>query len=124
MRFLFLAFLIVATFSAKAEPRAFITNQLDNSVTVLGLHSLKRLATISVTGKPAGVAINDSKNHVYISTPESGGFTVIDSRQFTIVKTVKLAGATLGITVDHKGQTIFVADWYENTVTLFDANTF
>ena len=63
-----------------AEPYAFITNQLDNSVSVIDTHSLKVIKEVSVKGKPAGVAVNNATSQVYVSTPTGGGFAVLDGK--------------------------------------------
>lgn len=60
-----------------ANPRAFITNQLDNSVSVIDTQSHRVIETIKVEGKPAGVAINPVLQQIYVSTPEGGGFAVL-----------------------------------------------
>jgi YVTN family beta-propeller protein len=52
------AFLLFAD-PLMAEPYAFITNQLDNSVSVIETHSQKVIKTVTVTGKPVGVAVNN-----------------------------------------------------------------
>ena len=64
-----------------AEPYAFITNQLDNSVSVIETKTHKVIKTISVTGKPVGVAVNRINSQVYISTPNGNGFAVLDDQK-------------------------------------------
>ncbi len=56
-----------------AKPYAFITNQLDNSVSVIDTAEQKVINTVKISGKPAGVAVNVPKKQIYISTPEGGG---------------------------------------------------
>ena len=71
------SFLAIATFVFSAQlfaaPYAFITNQLDNTVSVIDAQTHKVIKTIPVTGKPVGVAVNDKMDRVYISTPNGGG---------------------------------------------------
>ena len=108
---------------AHAGSFAFITNQLDNSVSVLDTGKKQVVETIAVSGKPAGVAVNPKLPRVYISTPEGGGFSVLDSDRLEVTGSVKAGGASLGIATDSLGTKVFVADWYENTVDVFDSLT-
>ncbi len=101
-----------------AEPYAFITNQLDNSVSVIDTHSLKVIKELSVKGKPVGVAVNNATSQVYVSTPTGGGFAVLDGKKLEQTDFIKVGGASLGIATDAKGELVFVADWYENTVSV------
>jgi len=102
----FYALLLLALCSSgvSAAPRAFITNQLDNSVSVIDTQNQQVIQTIKVEGKPAGVALNNRLKQVYISTPEGGGFVVLDSQKLQAMRTVKVGGASLGITADRSGE--------------------
>ncbi|MEY4718200.1 MAG: hypothetical protein RL563_818, partial [Pseudomonadota bacterium] len=46
-------FLLSASSVLSATPHAFITNQLDNSVSVIDTEQRKVIETLKVTGKPA-----------------------------------------------------------------------
>ena len=96
-----------------------LTNQLDNSVSVIDTHSLTVIKEVSVKGKPAGVAVNNTTSQVYISTPTGGGFAVLDGKKLEQTNFVKVGGASLGIAADAKGELVFVADWYENIEEFF-----
>jgi YVTN family beta-propeller protein len=109
---------------ADAGGYAYITNQLENSVSVIDTGAQQVAHTIPVTGKPAGVAVNPVLPLIYVSTPEAGGFVVLDGKNFKALKFVKAGGAPLGIAVDRLGEQVFVADWYQNTVSIFDARDF
>ncbi len=56
-----------------AAPFAYITNQLDDSVSIIDTEQGKVVDTITVHGKPAGVAVSPAGDKVYISTPEAKG---------------------------------------------------
>ncbi|HEY5140222.1 MAG TPA: YncE family protein, partial [Methylococcales bacterium] len=54
-----------------AAPFAYISNQLDDSVSIIDTGQGKVVDTIRVAGKPAGVAVAPAGDKVYISTPEA-----------------------------------------------------
>jgi len=47
-----------------AQSYAFITNQLDNKVAVIDLSSDELIKSITVKGKPVGVAVNHENNQI------------------------------------------------------------
>ena len=109
---------------AVAASFAFISNQLDNNVSVIDTASNEVVETVTVTGKPVGVAVNRQKSHVYISTPIGNGFSVLDANNFKLKRKVTTSNGALGIVSDNQGERVFVADWYENNIAVFETNDF
>jgi YVTN family beta-propeller protein len=62
-----------------AEPFAYISNQLADSVSVIDTETGAVVDTIAVAGKPAGVAVASGSNRIYVSAPEAKGFAVLDA---------------------------------------------
>ena len=86
-----------------AEPFAYISNQLGDSVSVIDTKTRQVVDTIAVPGKPAGVAVSADGNTVYISTPEAKGIAVIDAKTHKLIRQVPVSNGSLGITADHAG---------------------
>ncbi|MDD1612760.1 MAG: beta-propeller fold lactonase family protein, partial [Methylococcaceae bacterium] len=63
--------------AATAAPFAYISNQLADTVAIVDMQAAKVVETLSVEGKPAGVAVSPDGRRVYVSTPESGAVAVI-----------------------------------------------
>ncbi|MGZ8911284.1 MAG: YncE family protein, partial [Methylococcaceae bacterium] len=106
-----------------AQPTAYISNQLDDSVSVIDTATGSVVETIAVPGKPAGIAVAPDGNKVYVSTPEAKGFAVVDTKKHEVIAKVTVNDGTLGITVAPDGKRIYVADWYKNTVSAIDADS-
>ena len=101
------AMALAATFLSSelsAQPFAYISNQLGDSVSIIDTATAKVVDTVKVAGKPAGVAISPDGKKVYISTPEAHGFSVIDADKRAVIKTVKLGEGALGIAASPDGQ--------------------
>ena len=93
------AMLIATTFFVgplAAAPFAYISNQLGNSVSIIDTELGKVVDTISVQGKPAGVAVAPAGDKVYISTPEAKGFAVLDVKTRTIIAEVPVSEGACG----------------------------
>ncbi len=102
---------------------AYISNQLDDSVSVIDTATGSVVDTIAVPGKPAGIAVAPDGNKVYVSTPEAKGFAVVDTKKREVIAKVAVNDGTLGIAVAPDGKRIYVADWYKNTVSAIDADS-
>lgn len=82
-----------------AAPFAYISNQLDDSISVIDSNQGKVVDTIRVSGKPAGVAVSPAGDKVYISTPEAKGFAVLDTKKREIIAKIPVSDGALGIAV-------------------------
>ncbi|MBT5752430.1 MAG: hypothetical protein HOI33_06940, partial [Rhodospirillaceae bacterium] len=85
--FLTALFLVIAP-PAWAAPRAYITNQGDNSVSVIDTLTDKVITTIAVGDKPAGVAVNHDGSRIYVTSPESRDVSVIDGQHAKVIATI------------------------------------
>ena len=59
--------------------------------------------------------------HIYISNPGNQEISVIETDSLEVVKTITVGQAPLALTISHDNQTLFVADWYMDSV--FSVNT-
>ena len=107
---------LLFTAASFAEPLAYITNQLGDSVSVIDTAAGNVIDTVAVYGKPAGVAVAPDGRRVYVSTPEAKGIAVLDTRSNKVVANISVSSGSLGIAVDRKGRRVFVADWFKNNV--------
>ena len=97
--------------TAEAGERAFVTNQSDDSVSVVLLgDTMQVLATLHVGGRPAGVAVSPDGRHAYVSSPEGGYVSVLASEPPALLRRIELEGGPLGIAVHPTGAPRDVAD--------------
>jgi YVTN family beta-propeller protein len=106
-----------------AQPFAYITNQLGDSVSVIDAKTNTVQHTIPVKGKPAGVAVSRDGTRVYVSTPEAQGVAVIDTQKKAVIATIPLSEGALGIAVSPDNARLYVADWYAHSVSVIDTHT-
>ena len=103
-----------------AQPYAYITNQGDNSVSVIDTNTNTVIQTIAVGHRPAGVVVSGNGKRVYISNPESKNISVIDTKTLTNIKTIKIGSGPLAIAISPNDQSVYVADWYEDSIFIVD----
>ena len=103
--------LIYSIYEVYAEPYAYITNQGDNSLSVINTKTNKVIQSITVGHRPAGVVVSNDNKRVYVSNPESKDISVIDTKTLENIKTIKVGGGPLAIAISPDNQFVYVADW-------------
>ncbi len=95
---------------------AYITNQGDNTVSVVDVHSAKVSHTIKVGKAPVGVAVSHKLNRVFISNVESHDISVINSITNQVIDTINVGGSPVGIALSPNNHALYVADWYSDRI--------
>lgn len=103
-----------------AEPFAYITNQGSHDVSVIDLALQKVVATVPVGRSPAGVAASSRTGRVFVSNPDSKTISVIDMRTQQVVDTLEAGDGPVGIDVAPDGSHVYAADWYRDSLLVFD----
>ena len=96
---LFFFGLILFTFIGKNKPvnLAYITNQGENTVSVIDLNKLTIQKKISVGKSPLGIAIIKNKAIAVVGNIDSQSLSIIDLKKNQVQKTVALKTAPLGM---------------------------
>ncbi len=109
-----LAALLLIAFPALAG-EAFVTNQGSNTVSIVDLEQAKVVATVPVTGRPAGVTVA-SDGLVYVTRPEDKMVSVLDPHSRKMVDETPLGSGPLGIASNPVTGDVYVADWNEDVI--------
>src|SRR5690606_8443488 len=98
-----------------------------NSVSVLDTATQAVVASVAVTGAPAGVAAGPGGRHVYVTGPEDRSVQRIDVATRTVDLRRTVGDGPVGIAAasdkDGGGVRVFVADWYGNRLLILDGAT-
>ena len=71
------------------EKLLFVTNQDDDSVSVINTQTLKEIKQIEVGEKPEGISTHIDDRHVYVANWFDGTVSVIDAQTLSIVDTIE-----------------------------------
>ena len=102
-----------------------ITNESDNSISVLNVNSGKLIKNISVAkygDRPRGIK-SSPDGSLYVTTLEFSNKLVVLNDQFEPVKEVETGKTPYGVSFDHDGKRVFVAENREQVLQVFDAKT-
>lgn len=106
-----------------AAPFAYITNQLDDTVSVMDTATNTVTATVAVGDFPDGVSVNAAGTRVYVTNAGNDSVSVINTATNAVVATVPVGGFPRGIVVNPAGTRVYVANNNDGTVTVIDTGT-
>ena len=98
---------------------AFVTNQGDDTVSVIKIKDFKILKSISVGKAPAGIVVDDINHLVFVSNAQGKSITVIDINSLKVKYTIQINGSSVGLDVSFDGSYLYVADWFNNLLLVY-----
>jgi YVTN family beta-propeller protein len=87
------AALLGAHAKAAANPSAYVTNQGNNTVSVISTNNNAVVATIPVGAFPTGVAITPDGTHAYVTNFKDSTVSVIATTNNAVVATIPVGNA-------------------------------
>jgi len=102
-----------------------VTNESDNSISVLDVASGKLIKNVSVAkygDRPRGIK-SSPDGSLYVTTLEFSNKLIILNDQFEPIKEVETGKTPYGVSFDHDGKRVFVAENKEKVLQVFDAKT-
>ena len=101
---------------AGAGPLAYVTNQSDDSLSIVDLDAGRERARVPVPGKPAGVAVAPD-GRVWVTSPEAGRLGVYDPASGRFDQ-IELGGGPLGLAVNPVSGAVYAADWHGDRLSV------
>lgn len=101
--------------------RAYVTNVLGNSVSVIDLARNRVTATIPTGERPYAVAFAQGKG--YVSNQYAASVTVFDARTQAPLGDIATGDYPEGIAATADGRHILVANWFSDSLTVIDTTT-
>jgi YVTN family beta-propeller protein len=105
-----------------ASARIYVSNQLDNTVSVIDGATHKIVATVRVGVSPAQMAVSPDRKSVYIANTGSNTVSVLNTENNTVAKTIALPRGSrpIGVAVSPSGRYLYTADGGANRVSVLD----
>src|SRR5919106_5060548 len=104
-----------------AEPthRIFVTNENDNTVSVIDSRSNQVEATVPVGKRPRGIGFSPDRAHVYVALGDDNAIGVIDTRTLQVVKTIPSGSDPEAFAVHQNGR-IYLSNEDDNKASVLD----
>ena len=110
--------LALAACPAEAAPFAYVTNSVDNTVSVIDTATNTVVATVAVGTCPAGVAVTPDGTHAYVMNFSDNTVSVIRTATNTVVKTIPVGVSPFGVAVTPDGTKVYVTNSASNIVSV------
>ena len=124
LRIILFISITIFTYSATAEPFAYVGTFSNGTVNVIDTATNTVVDTITVGAGPLGVSISPDGDFVYISNFLDETLSVIKTETNQVVATVNIGNMPRGIAVSPNGDLIYVANTGDNNVSVINASTF
>ena len=98
----------------------FVSNERDNTVTVLDTTNLTVLKTISVGTRPRGIVITPDHAQVLVCNGDSDDISVIDARTFAVVRKLSPGPDPETLALSPDGAIVYVSNEDDSMVTMLD----
>ena len=111
---------------SKDGRKIFVTNESDNSITILDSKSGKQIKNISIAKygeRPRGIKISPDGS-LTVTTLELSNKLLVLNDKFEVIKEIQTGKAPYGVAFNHEGTKIFVAANKDKILQVFDAKTF
>jgi len=112
----FIYFIFLDNLKKEIPSKAYITNQGDNTVSVIDLNALEKIDTINVGIAPLGITVLQNKKLVFIGNVGTDDISVIDATSDKLIKTISLGTAPLSLSSNSNETEVYVTDWFQNNV--------
>jgi YVTN family beta-propeller protein len=100
--------------------KVYVTNEYDDTVSVINTSDDKIIATIPLNSVPLGVAVSQDGEKVFVTSPHSGTVSVIDTASNSVAGTIG-GSFPFGVAVTPDGTKIYAAQQESaGTVSVID----
>ena len=108
---------------ALAQTRGYVTNSLDNTVSVIDPATQSVIATVPVGSGPKGVAVTPNGRFVYVVNQLGNTVSVISAASNTVVATVPVGVFPTAIAITPNGTFAYVTNTASSTISVIDTAT-
>ena len=108
-RLLALAAFVLAAETAHAE-RILVSNEKDNTITVLDSTSLQIIKTIPVGARPRGILLSKDGKSLYVCTSDADHIEVVDLASYTVSRTLPSGPDPEFFALSPDGKTLYAAN--------------
>src|SRR5215204_1022026 len=113
-----LFFVVFGVSAVFAQTRAYVTNALDNTVSVIDSATNTVVATVPVGITPEGVAVTPDGAYAYVANFNNNTVSVIAAATNTVVATVPVGKNPFGTAITPDGAFAYVAN--DTTISVID----
>ena len=112
--------LVLAVGRAVAGPTAWVSNERDNTLSVIDVDTLELIETVPVGQRPRGIAFSPDYTKLYICASDSDAVQVLDVATRTIVADLPSGADPEFFDLDPTGRNLYIANEDDAITTVVD----
>jgi PQQ-dependent catabolism-associated beta-propeller protein len=121
---LLLAGLFVASFSARVDAyTAYVSNEGDNTISVVDLDQMKTVKTVPVGQRPRGITLTKDGKDILLCASDDDTIQMIDTQTLRIVGTLPSGADPETFALHVSGNPLYVSNEDDNMVTIIEVPT-
>ncbi|MEA3458534.1 MAG: beta-propeller fold lactonase family protein [Candidatus Thermoplasmatota archaeon] len=101
----------------------YVTNEEDDTVSVIDAYSNNVIDTISVGDRPGGITANPSGSRAYVANKSDNTVSVIDTATKTVTTTIAVGIDPEGIAINPAGSLVYVLNVHGNNASVIDTSS-
>jgi YVTN family beta-propeller protein len=109
--------------AARLSAQSIYVSNASGGVSVVSRQTLAVVASIPVTGGPAGLALTPGGQALYVAQAAASSVAVVDTGSNTLVATVPVGQSPLGVAAAPNGLAVYVANSASNSVSVISTAT-
>ena len=123
MRFVWILLFAVSTLAGR-EPthRLFVTNERDDTVSVIDSRTHQLVATVEVGGRPRGIGFSPDRSKVYVALGNENAIGVIDTQSLEVLKKIPAGSDPEAFDVHPNGR-IYLSNEDDGKATVLNPET-
>src|SRR5271168_1028616 len=103
-----------------AADTIYVSNEKDNTITVVDGKTLEPVKTIPVGQRPRGILLSKDEKSLYICASDSDHIEVLDLAADKVVRTLPSGADPENFALDPSGKLLYIANEDDNLVTIVD----
>ncbi|HEX4839106.1 MAG TPA: beta-propeller fold lactonase family protein [Rhabdochlamydiaceae bacterium] len=108
---------------AEINADIYVTNNHDNSVSVIDPVSKTIIGSITVGSQPISIAITPDGRFAYVVNNFSGTVSCIDLSTNTVIATIFVGASPYGVAISPDGSTVYVTNQSGNNISVISTST-